>query len=308
MSDSTDYYEVLGVDRTATSDEIKRAYRKLARTHHPDINKDPSAEARFKEIGLANEVLSDPGLRARYDAFGADFRHVPDDVDPEEWANAQRMRDRAGQAPPGRQQNVDSEEFQDFFADLLRERRQSDRGWGPMPGADQRAAITLNLNDAFHGGRRSITMAGPSGERTIQVKIPAGVTDGQTIRLPGQGARGTEGAPPGDLYLQVTIEPEAGFRLSGRDIETDLPLSPWEAVLGATVPIVGPGGTTKVKVSPGTSTGKRLRIRGQGLPGPATAGDLYARVQIVVPEQSSPEDRRLYEELAELSDFDPRSG
>lgn len=121
MSDSTDYYEVLGVDRTATSDEIKRAYRKLARTHHPDINKDPSAEARFKEIGQANEVLSDPGLRARYGAFGADFRHVPDDVDPEEWANAQRMRDQGGRPSPGQQQNVDDAAFQDFFEDLLRE-------------------------------------------------------------------------------------------------------------------------------------------------------------------------------------------
>ncbi len=308
MSDPTDYYEVLGVDRTATSDEIKQAYRKLARTFHPDINKDPAAEARFKKIGEANEVLSDPGLREKYDAFGADFRHVPDDVDPQQWADAQRRRHQAGQAPPGQQHNVDDDAFGDFFADLLRKQGRTARGWGPIPGADQRAGITLSLADAFHGGRRSLTMAGPTGDRTIQVKIPAGVTDGQTIRLPGQGARGSEGAPPGDLFLHVTIEPDARFRLSGRDIETDLPIAPWEAVLGATVPVEGPGGTTKIKVSPGTSTGKRLRIRGQGLPGPKTDGDLYARVQIVVPEQASPEDRRLYEELAELSDFDPRSG
>ena len=313
MSDATDYYEVLGVDRTATSDDIKRAYRKLARKHHPDINKDPASEARFKAISEANEVLSNPELREKYDAFGPEFRHVPDDVDPEAWANAQHMRDQhmrdtSGQAPPGWQEDLDDEALQDFLEDLLRERRGSGRRWGPIPGADQRAGITLSLADAFHGGRRSLTMAGPTGERTIQVNIPAGVTDGQTIRLPGQGGRGTEGGAPGDLYLHVSIEPDPRFRLDGRDIETDLRVAPWEAALGATVPVQGPGGTTRIKVPPGSSSDKRLRIRGQGLPGPKNDGDLYARVRIVVPEQSSAEEQALYEKLAELSDFDPRSG
>lgn len=307
MTDAADYYEVLGVARTATTDEIKRAYRKLARSYHPDINKDPEAEARFKEIGEANDVLSNPELREKYDAFGADFRRVPDDVDPEAWASAQRMRDGADRPPPGWQSDVDEHAFQEFLQDLLREQRSATRSWGPIPGADQRASISLRLEDAFHGGRRSLTMAGPTGERTIQVNIPAGVTNGQTIRLPGQGGRGTEGAPAGDLYLHVTVEPHPRYRLTGRDIEVDLPLAPWEAALGATVPVEGPGGTTRIKVAPGTSTDKRLRIRGQGMPGPGKGGDLYGRVKIVVPTAPSPEEQRLYSELAEISDFEARS-
>ena len=162
MSDSTDYYEVLGVDRTATSDEIKRAYRKLARTHHPDINKDPSAEARFKEIGQANEVLSDPGLRARYDAFGADFRHVPDDVDPEEWANAQRMRDQGGRPSPGQQQNVDDAAFQDFFEDLLREQGRTCLLY-TSAAADDLPCVDL-------GGRRIIKKTNKNNNLLMQLR------------------------------------------------------------------------------------------------------------------------------------------
>lgn len=307
MSDAADYYEVLGVSRDATSDEIKRAYRKLAREHHPDINKDPRAEARFKEVGEANEVLSDSKMRERYDAFGSDFRRIPEDVDPQEWARAQRMRDQPSQPPPGWESQTDDPAFRTFFEDLLRQRAESARGWGPIPGADQRADITLSVEDAFGGGRRSLTLGGPTGDRTIQVQIPAGVTDGQTIRLRGQGGRGTEGAPAGDLYLYVTIEEHPRYRLEGRDIEVDLALSPWEAALGAHVEVVGPGGATRIKVAAGTSSGRRLRIRGRGLPGRDGDGDLYARVKIVVPKELSDDERRLFEELANTSDFDPRS-
>lgn len=311
-SDS-DYYEVLGVHRDAGADEIKRAYRRLARTYHPDINKDPSAEARFKKITEANDVLSDPDLRKRYDAFGEDFRKVPDDIDPEEYQRAQRMQGAAGRRAQGWQSadggaDVDDEAFRDFLDDLLRERTRTARGWGPIPGADQRAGITLDLESAFSGGRQSLTMAGPEGQRTIQVNIPAGVTDGQTIRLPGQGGRGTQGAPAGDLYLYVTIASHPRYRLTGRDIEVDLPVAPWEAALGATLPVQGPGGTTRIKVAPGTSSGTRLRIRGQGMPAPGTPGDLYARVKVVVPEELTDEERHLYEQLADISNFDPRSG
>ena len=303
----TDYYDVLGVERTASEVEIKRAYRKLAQQHHPDINTDPGAEERFKQVGEANDVLSNPELRKKYDAFGADFRRVPDDVDPEEWAAAQRMREGAGQPPPGWQSDVDDQAFQDFLQDLLREQGRARESWGPIPGADQRASISLSLDDAFHGGRRSLTLGGPTGERSIEVNIPAGVTDGQTIRLPGKGGRGTDGAPAGDLYLHVTIEPDPRYRVSGRDIELDLPLTPWEAALGATVPVEGPGGTTRVKVAPGTSTDKRLRIRGKGIPTKGKEGDLYARVKIVVPDAPSSEEQDLYSRLAEISDFQPRS-
>ncbi|MEZ5238356.1 MAG: DnaJ C-terminal domain-containing protein [Microthrixaceae bacterium] len=324
MSGDGDYYEVLGVGRDASPEEIKKAYRKLAREYHPDINKDPGAEKRFKEITEANEVLSDPGMRKRYDTFGADFRRIPEDVDPEEWMAAQRMRERAstggagsssgwqstGWQPGGSQAGMDEEAMADFLSDLFGQQARSSRRWGPVPGADQRSGITLTVEDAFSGGLRSLTMAGPTGERTIQVNIPAGVTNGQTIRLPGQGARGTEGAPPGDLYLHVSIAPHPRYRLDGRDIEVDLPLTPWEAALGSTVPVEGPGGTAKVKVAPGTSSGKRLRLKGRGLPGSGSrpAGDLYARVEVQVPPELTDEERELYAKLAEISDFDPRSG
>jgi curved DNA-binding protein len=317
MADGRDYYEVLGIERDATPDEIKRAYRKLARTHHPDINKDPDSERRFKEITAANEVLSDPSLRERYDTFGEDFRKIPDDVDPQEWLRAQQMRERAGAGTRGGagsqsagwQSGMDDDAMRDFLSDLFAQQAHSAHSWGPVPGADQRSGITLSVEDAFAGGRRSLTLAGPSGERTIQVNIPAGVTSGQTIRLSGQGGRGSQGAPSGDLYLHVTIAPHPRYRLDGRDIEVDLPLAPWEAVLGATVPVEGPGGTAKVKVAPGTSSGKRLRLKGRGLPGSGAAGngDLYARVQVVVPEKISDDERHLYEKLADLSDFEARN-
>lgn len=307
MSETVDYYAVLGVPRTATSDEIKRAYRALARTHHPDINKDPAAEAKFQKIAEANEVLSNPKLRAKYDAFGDDFRRVPDDADPREWRNAQQRRAGTRQPPPGWQSNVDDHSFEEFLQDLLNEQMRASRARGPIPGADQYTDMSLSLEDAFVGGRRTLTIGGPNGDRTIQVNIPAGVIDGQTIRLPGQGGRGTEGAQSGDLYLQITIDPHPRYLLSGRDIEVDLPLAPWEAVLGATVPVEGPGGTTKIKVAPGTSTGTRLRVRGRGMPSSKGNGDLYARVEIVVPEERTSEEERLYKELAEVSNFDARS-
>ncbi len=205
------------------------------------------------------------------------------------------------------QSDVDEQAFQDFLQDLLREQGRASTGWGPIPGADQRASISLSLEDAFLGGRRSLTLGGPTGDRRIEVNIPAGVIDGQTIRLPGKGGRGSEGAPAGDLFLHVTVEPDDRYRLTGRDVEVDLPLTPWEAALGATVPVQGPGGTTTIKVAPGTSTDKRLRIRGQGIPTRGKEGDLYARVKIVVPDTSSGEEEDLYRRLAETSDFQPRS-
>ncbi len=302
-----DYYDLLGVDRGAGETEIKRAYRKLAQQYHPDINKDPGAEERFKLIGEANDVLSNPELRKKYDAFGADFRRVPDDADPEAWAAAQRMSEQRGQPPPEWQSAGDEQAFQDFLQDLLREQGRASAGWGPVPGADQRASISLSLEDAFRGGRRSLTLGGPAGDRTIDVNIPAGVTDGQTIRLPGQGGQGSEGAPAGDLYLHVTVEPDPRYRVTGRDVEVDLPVAPWEAVLGATIPVEGPGGVTRIKVAPGTSSGKRLRIRGQGMPTKGKEGDLYARVKIVVPDATSDEEQDLYRRLAETSNFQPRS-
>jgi curved DNA-binding protein len=176
-----------------------------------------------------------------------------------------------------------------------------------MPGADQETEIEVSVEEAYHGTRRNLTVSGPEGTRTVDVNIPAGVTDGQRIRLAGQGGRGTDGGAPGDLYLIVRIKPDPRYRVEGRDIYTHLPLAPWEAALGTKVPVDTPGGEAKVKVPPGSSCGRRLRLRGRGLPNPrGKPGDLFAEVQILVPPKLGPEERRLFEELAATSTFDPR--
>jgi curved DNA-binding protein len=315
---ATDFYEALGVARTATTDEIQRAYRRLARTYHPDINKDPAAERKFQEVSEAYEVLSDPGTRRRYDAFGPDFRQVPDDVDPATWARTTGAGARGANQSSGRDHRVwVSSGFSDDdfgFDDLLggffnRSGRSGRSGRGPIAGADQETELALSVEDAYRGARRSITLQGPEGTRTLEVTIPAGVTDGQRIRLAGQGGQGTGSAPAGDLYLLVRLAPDPRYRVNGRDISVDLPLSPWEAALGASVAVDTPGGEAKIRVNPGTSSGTRLRLRRRGLPNPrGGAGDLYAEVRIMVPSSLTDKERGLFEELAALSTFDPRSG
>lgn len=310
-----DYYEVLGVSRTATTEELQQAYRKLARRSHPDVNKDPAAEERFKEINEAYHVLSDPKTRERYDRFGPDFRRVPEDFDESQFAGAGRGAGRGGAGRTGFRSGgfgggggaVDLEElFGDLFGGGFGAGRMGREaaGAGGLAGADQEAELVLSLEDAFHGGRRTINLAG----REYDVSIPPGVVDGQRIRLAGQGGRGRGAGPPGDLYLVVRIAPHRRFRVSGRDITVDLPVSPWEAVLGATVPVETPGGGAKVRVPPGTSTGRRLRLRGQGMPNPRGApGDFYAEVKIMVPHSPTDRERELFEELSRVSNFDPRT-
>jgi curved DNA-binding protein len=313
-----DFYEVLGVPRTASQDEIQRAYRRLARSYHPDVNKDPGAEDRFKDISEAYDVLSDPQTRRRYDAFGPDFRQVPEDVDPETWrrsrAGAGAGRTRAGAGAGGFGAGAGERGFgfgagdidlEDLLGGFFGGR--GSRGWGPVPGADQEAELEITVEEAYHGARRSITLSGDGTRRTVDVNIPAGVTDGQRIRLAGQGGRGSDGAPSGDLYLVVRIAPHPRYRLEGRDLYVDLLLAPWEAALGTSVAVDTPGGEAKVKVPAGTSTGRRLRLRGRGLPNPrGTAGDLYAEAKIMVPPRLSRAERRLFEQLAAESHFDPR--
>ncbi|MFC6079797.1 DnaJ C-terminal domain-containing protein [Sphaerisporangium aureirubrum] len=300
-----DLYEVLGVPRTASREEIQRAYRKLARAHHPDVNKEPGAEDRFKDIAEAYDVLSDPAKRQRYDAFGPDWRSVPEDVDPDAWSRARpgrRARAGAGARSGGRP------DFAYGFGGFGPDVDLSDLfggNWGPVPGADQEAEITVGVDDAYHGARRTVTLQTPGGPRTIHVTIPPGVTDGQRIRLAGQGGRG-DGGRPGDLYL-ITRIADPRYRVEGRDLYAPLPLTPWEAALGATVAVDTPGGEAKLKIPPGTSTGRRLRLRGRGLPNPrGQAGDLYAEARIMVPPRLTGDERRLFEQLAALSDFDPR--
>jgi curved DNA-binding protein len=306
-ADRRDFYEVLDVPRTATQDEIQKAYRKLARQHHPDVNKDPGAEDRFKEISEAYDVLSDPQTRRRYDAFGPDFRQVPEDVDPEAFQRSQAGAGRSGGGFGGGGFGTGPDDLGGINIEDLLGGIFGGRGFGPIPGADQEAELELTVEEAFQGGHRSVTLDGPDGRRTLEVRIPAGVTNGQRIRLSGQGGRGSEGARNGDLYFVVRIAPHPRYRVDGRDLYVDLPLTPWEAALGTSVAVETPGGETKVKVPAGTSSGKRLRLRERGLPHPrGRHGHLYAEVKIMVPAKLSDEERRLFEELAATSTFDPR--
>ncbi|GAB2836908.1 DnaJ C-terminal domain-containing protein [Actinoallomurus bryophytorum] len=312
MAPPRDFYADLGVSRTASQEEIQRAYRKLARKLHPDVNKAPEAEERFKDVSEAYAVLSDPEQRKRYDAFGADFRRVPEDVDPDTWSRA-GAGGAGGGGFGGFEGGVGGIDFEDLFGDVFARRRHGpgagrrSGGWGSMPGADQEAQVELSVEEAYHGTRRKLTLSGPEGTRTVEVDIPAGVTDGQRIRLAGQGARGTDGGRSGDLYLVVSIRPDDRYRVEGRNIFTRLPVTPWEAALGTTVALETPGGETKVKVPPGTSSGRRLRLRGRGLPNPrGQPGDLYAEVQIMVPPKLSDQERRLFEQLAATSTYNPR--
>jgi curved DNA-binding protein len=309
-----DFYRILGVPRTASQDEIQRAYRKLARENHPDVNADPGAEDRFKNISEAYNVLSDPQTRRRYDAFGPDFRQVPEDVDPETRRRARAgagASSRAGGAGPtggsrfaygGAGEDID---LDDLFGGLFGGR--SARGWGPVPGADQSAEIELTVEEAYRGGQRSVTIGTSSSQRRVDVTIPPGVIDGQRIRLAGQGGRGSDGAPAGDLFLVVSIRPDRTFRLEGRDIHVELRLAPWEAALGTSVAVPTPEGEAKVTVPAGTSSGRRLRLRGRGMPNPrGQPGDLYADTRIMVPHRPTDAERELFEQLAATSDFDPR--
>jgi curved DNA-binding protein len=282
-----DYYETLGVPRDASEDDIRRAYRRLARENHPDVNKDPAAEDRFKEISEAYEVLRDPEKRERYDRFGQNWK-TGQDVSGAE-SGGVRFDFGGGNGGGG------FGEFSDFFEGLFGSRGGT-RGFGGFGGfegfstrgADQEATLELSLEEAARGGRRRITLA---DGRDYEVNIPAGVRDGQRIRLAGEGGPGD---PPGDLNLRVRIRPDRRFRVDGNDVHTDLPVAPWEAALGATVPVRTLDGSANVRVPPGSSCGRKLRLRGQGL------GKL--------PKDLSADERRLFEELRDVSAFDPRGG
>jgi curved DNA-binding protein len=310
-----DFYQILGVSRDASQPDIQRAYRKLARQYHPDVNSDPAAAERFKDASEAYDVLSDPKSRSRYDAFGPDFRQVPEDMDPQTWRRAQagaragaRAGAGAGGGPrgPGFSYTAGGDiDIDELFGGLFGGR--SGRGWGPVPGADQTTDIQLTVEEAYHGTHRTIRLAGEDGTRTVDVTVPPGVTDGQRIRVAGQGGRGSDGARNGDLYLAVRIAPHRLYRLAGRDLNVELRLTPWEAALGTSVAVPTPGGEANVKVPAGTSCGRRLRLRGRGLPNPrGEPGDLFAEAKIMVPSRPTEAERDLFEQLAAVSDFDPR--
>jgi curved DNA-binding protein len=316
-----DYYATLGVGKNATQEEIQRAYRKLARKYHPDVNKSPGAEEKFKELGEAYEVLKDPEKRTKYDRYGA------------AWKAAQQG---GGTPPPGYEDvwfDLGGSEttegfggfsdFSSFFEQLFGTGRQRgagrrDRGSGAAGGQwewatrgqDQEAQLSLTLEEAARGGQRELTFTDPlTGQaKTYMVTIPPGIRPGQRIRLAGQGGKGSSGAAAGDLYLHVNLLPHSRFRLDGKDLYTTLAVAPWEAALGAEVPLATLGGGVQVKIPPGSSSGRKIRLRGKGFPASrGEAGDLYAEIRIMVPEHLSAQERKLFEELAKVSSFAPRA-
>lgn len=294
-----DFYEVLGVEREASADDIRRAYRKLARKYHPDVNKDPDAEERFKQVSEAYDVLSDADKRERYDRLGAAWRQAG--------AGSGAARPAGFDAGDfgGVRVDLGESDLSDLFDTLLggADRRAGAGGFA-RPGTDHEAVLELPLEEAARGGRRSITL---DDGRSYEFDIPTGVRPGQRIRLSGEGEPGTGGGPHGDLFLRVRLKPHRRFRLDGRDLYADLPVSPWEAALGAEVEVPTLDGRVRVRVPAGSSSGRRLRLRGQGFPGPRGGhGDLYAAVKIMVPKRLTDDERELFEKLAGKSSFDPR--
>jgi curved DNA-binding protein len=295
-----DYYEVLGVPRGAGDEEIRSAYRKLAREYHPDVNNDPGAEDRFKEVSEAYEVLRDPEKREKYERLGANWKAGEDVSGASGFGGGFAGGDGQGFG--------DGAGFSDFFESFFGGRRGAPRGFEgfSMRGGDQEATIEVTLEEAARGGKQKISLA---DGRDFEVQIPPGVRDGQKIRLAGQGGEGASGGPAGDLYLRVRIKPHPRFRREDDDLVVEIPVAPWEAALGARVPVPTLNGSAKVKVPAGSSSGRRLRLRGEGMPGPGgRKGDLYASVRIVVPKVLGKRERELFEELAAVSRFDPRQG
>lgn len=289
-----DYYQTLGVSRDVSEEELKKAYRRLARKYHPDVSKEADAETHFKEINEAYEVLKDPEKRAVYDRLGSQYRAGDAFRAPPGW-DAGSQFDVEGMGGG----------FSDFFETLFRGQARRGGFGGARRGSDQVASVVLPLEEAYRGGQRRITLSGPGGTRTLDVQIPAGVMPGQRIRLAGQGEAGTGGGA-GDLYLDLEIAPHPLFRLEGRDIYLDLPVTPWEAVLGATITVPTLGGPVQVQVPPGSQSGRRLRLKARGFPG-SPPGNQYLTLQIQIPTISSDREKALYEELGQLATSSVRS-
>ncbi|MFZ1536000.1 MAG: DnaJ C-terminal domain-containing protein [Chromatiaceae bacterium] len=320
-----DYYKTLGVPRDATKEAIKQAYRKLARKYHPDVSKEPNAEARFKEINEANEVLKDPAKRAAYDDLG------------NQWRAGQEFRPPPGRGGFHREFHFnaggpgDAGGFSDFFSSLFgaglggfggASAGQSGPGAGArreemfrQRGQDQTAHVEISLEEAFSGGTRELRLETPvqdgqgyisSQSRTLKVRIPAGVSQGRQIRLAGQGQPGFGGGPAGDLYLEVKLKPHRLYQTDGRDILLHLPIAPWEAALGANIEVPTLGGVVSLKIPAGSQTGKRMRLKGRGLPG-EPPGDQHVILEIVTPPADTAEAKAFYQRMADTLAFDPRA-
>ena len=302
------YYDILGVAKNASDAEIKSAFRKLARIYHPDIAKDKSgSEIKFKEINEANEVLSDPDKRQKYDALGADWNR------PERQSGQRAGGFREGSGD-GSEYHFEGTGFSDFFEQFFGSRGQAAGGAFAQQGRDIESDILVTLNEALHGSTRTINLqradsrTGQSSIQTLRVKIPPGVHEAQLIRLAGKGQEGVGGGDPGNLYLRVQFAKHPDFRVQGNNLFYNLELSPWEAVLGASVHILTLDGTVALKIPPGTMAEQKFRLRGKGLPSDnGTRGDLHVIARIVVPSPVTPEEKILLEQLASISTFNPRS-
>ena len=313
-----DYYQILGVPRSATEEDVKKAYRKLARKYHPDVSKEANAEERFKEIGEAYEVLKDKDKRAAYDRLGThrpgeDFRPPPD------WAEQFTRGFGAGGFGGGYAEEVDlSDLFGDLFGGTRRARSRPGAGPGfAIPGQDYEAIVHLSLEEAARGTEVSLDLNVPAYDeegmprrapKTVKVRIPKGVTDGQKLRVPGKGGPGVNGGPPGALYLDIKLRPHPLFQPSGHDLYLEVPITPWEATLGTSIEVPTLDGKVRLKIAAGARAGQKLRLGGKGLPKPNGGhGDIYAVLQIVTPSAISAREQALYEELGKISSFNPRA-
>ncbi|MDX1837847.1 cytochrome C biogenesis protein [Legionella taurinensis] len=302
--DYKDYYQIMGLERGASPEEIKRAYRKLARKYHPDVSKEPGAEEKFKELGEAYEVLKDPEKKAKYDQYG------------QYWKQQGQSGFRPGETPYRHDSfnEGDAADFEDFINSIFRQRQQQQHAnFYDFGQQDIHAKLPISLEDSYRGAEKSLQLKVPvydrhgHGEyqtRAVKVKIPAGIGDKQQIRLKGQGGR-VDGQPPGDLYIEINLLPHPWFRVDKKDIYLQLPVAPWEAALGATVQVPTLGGVVNLKVPAQSQSGKQMRLKGRGLPG-NPAGDQYVSLDIVIPPGDNEALRHLYEEMAKATPFNPR--
>jgi curved DNA-binding protein len=318
-----DYYKILGVERAANADQVKTAYRRLARKFHPDVSKEKNAEERFKEVQEAYEVLKDPQKRAAYDQLGSEWKSGEQFRPPPDWGSGYEFsggpergggRRRAYRASAGAaEREASQEDYSDFFSSLFGGETPFAGSGGTRAGRDHHARVDIDITEAFKGTTRTLELRRPEVKpdgsvaletHTVRVTIPAGVTEGQLIRLAGQGAPGSGGA--GDLYLEAHILPDKLYQLDGRDVTVTFPVAPWEAALGAAVNVPTLGGAVAMQIPAGSQSGQKLRLRGRGLPG-SPAGDQYVQLKVVLPAATSAEARALYEEMRAKLAFDPRA-
>ena len=307
-----DYYKIMGVARDATQDEIKRAYRLLARKYHPDVSKEPDAEARFKEVGEANEVLKDPEKRAAYDKLGANWKEGQDFRPPPDWNTGFEFS--GGGFTDG-----DAAQFSDFFESLYGRdfgMGRGNRAQSQVKGEDHHARVLIDLEDTYIGATRTINLQVPEvdaqgrvalHDRKLNVTIPRGICAGQHIRLAGQGAPGLGQGKSGDLFLEIEIRKHPFYRVEKHDVYLDLPVTPWEAVLGAALHVPTPGGVVEIRIPAGAENGKKMRLKGRGIPS-NTPGDFYTVLKIVVPPTEDEAAKDVFRNMAEkFKSFNPRS-